>query len=139
MDNLPVELLHEIAGHDIGAYRSLLCIPLFGRSLTKNVVTKYWGDFGYSMVIDETGTKYFLNNDFHRIGGPAIIDAVGNKEWCRFGVLDRPDGPAIEWVNGDKEWYRKGKRDRKGEAASIIGKHKSWWEDGKLIKIERPR
>jgi len=36
------------------------------------------------------------------------IDALGTKEWYINDELHRVDGPAIEYANGDKYWYYHG-------------------------------
>ena len=57
----------------------------------------------------ENVTFYYLNNTFHRIDGPAMEYANGDKVWWQNGKLHRLDGPTIECVNGDKYWYYEGK------------------------------
>lgn len=50
-------------------------------------------------------TYWYLNGNFHRENGPAIIDCYGNTYWYINGHLHRDDGPAIEQSNGDKWWW----------------------------------
>jgi len=50
--------------------------------------------------------------EVHRLNGPAIEDANGNKYWYLNDQLHRVDGPAIEHSNGYKEWYLNGKYQR---------------------------
>jgi hypothetical protein len=58
------------------------------------------------LIITEFGTKrYYLNNKYHRVDGPAIEYSDGSKSWYLNGKLHREDGPAYEDVNGTKEWY----------------------------------
>ena len=58
---------------------------------------------------DECGNKqWLLNDELHRLDGPAIEWASGSKAWYIKGKLHREDGPAIEWVGGFKEWYLNG-------------------------------
>jgi hypothetical protein len=62
-----------------------------------------------TMVEDANGDKcWYLNDNLHREGGPAVEDADGTKEWHLNGKLHREDGPAIEWASGDKSWYLNG-------------------------------
>jgi hypothetical protein len=62
------------------------------------------------------GDKYwYQNGQLHRIDGPAIEYANGNKHWCQHDQLHRQDGPAIEWSDGAKSWYIKGKKLSKEE------------------------
>ena len=56
------------------------------------------------------GTKhYYLNDQLHRVGGPAIDRVNDTKLWYQYGKLHREDGPACEWSGGHKSWYYKGK------------------------------
>jgi len=52
---------------------------------------------------------YYLNNQKHRVNGPAGIWKDGHKEWWIHGQLHREDGPAIECRDGTKYWYLHGK------------------------------
>jgi hypothetical protein len=57
------------------------------------------------------GNKYWwLNGKQHRIGGPAIEWSNGDKYWIQNGLIHRIDGPAVFWANGYKEWYYKGEK-----------------------------
>jgi hypothetical protein len=48
-------------------------------------------------------------DNFHRIDGPAIFYADGDRDWYRHGLLHRDDGPAREWPSeGREEWYKDG-------------------------------
>ena len=53
----------------------------------------------------EGNKAWFVNGKRHRLDGPAIERTSGDKEWYVNGKLHRLDGPAIEWTYGDKEWY----------------------------------
>lgn len=46
----------------------------------------------------------------HRIDGPAIELADGEKRWFIDGECHREYGPAIESADGEKKWYLNGKR-----------------------------
>jgi hypothetical protein len=62
--------------------------------------------------------RYFKDKEmtiYHRIDGPAIEWADGDKEWYVDDKLHRLDGPAIEYANGDKYWYVDGKELTKRE------------------------
>ena len=66
----------------------------------------------------------------HRLDGPAIEYASGNKVWCINNNFHRLDGPAIEWANGSK-WWIDGKRHRlDGPAIEWVDGSKSWYIDG---------
>jgi hypothetical protein len=64
--------------------------------------------------IDTHGTKiYYKDREMkihHRLDGPAIEYADGNKSWWVDGKRHRTDGPAIEWPSGYKEWHVDDKR-----------------------------
>ena len=57
-------------------------------------------------VIDKIGSKRWYNaaGEFHRLHGPAVECANGNKYWLN-GKRHREDGPAIELADGNKYWY----------------------------------
>ena len=134
MDTLPIELLHVIASFDQGAYRALLAIPFFARSLNPSIRTDYKISFGYSVRITKNFTEWYRNGEHHREDGPAIEDADGTKAWYRNGKYHREDGPAMEYSNGDKRWYRNGKRHREdGPAIEDADGTKYWYRDGELV------
>jgi hypothetical protein len=57
------------------------------------------------------GDKFwYLNGEHHREDGPAFELANGYKSWFLNGQLHREDGPAIEHANGQKYWYLNGKK-----------------------------
>jgi hypothetical protein len=62
------------------------------------------------LIINQFGKFYYLNDQFHRVGGPAIEDVNGTKAWYVYGKQHREDGPAIEWNDGDKYWYYHGEK-----------------------------
>ena len=57
----------------------------------------------------DLGIFYILNEEYHRLDGPAIEFFNGDKEWYQNGLLHRIDGPAVECANGEKYWHYKGK------------------------------
>ena len=62
------------------------------------------------LIIDQDGTKrYYLNDQYHRIDGPAIEYTNGSKYWFLHDQLHRVDGPAYEYAGGYKAWYINGK------------------------------
>ena len=61
------------------------------------------------LIIDEYGTKrYYLNDQLHRVDGPAIEYVDGSMEWHLNGKRHRVDGPAVEKANGTRYWYLSG-------------------------------
>ena len=89
----------------------------------------------YNRVVkDKYGTYYFLNNELHRIDGPAVIFKDGTKNWYQNGLCHRIDGPAIEWNSGRKEWYQNGLLHRvDGPAREFTNGDKYWYYEGKFI------
>jgi hypothetical protein len=51
-----------------------------------------------------------LNGQYHRVDGPAIEWASGEKYWYLNGQPHREDGPAVECANGYKSWYLNGEK-----------------------------
>jgi hypothetical protein len=56
--------------------------------------------------------QYYLNDNLHRLDGPAVIQNNGTKYFLVNNKLHRTNGPAIEYENGYKEWYYEGKLHR---------------------------
>ena len=64
----------------------------------------------YKVKVYQNKTEWYNSKDqLHRLDGPAIEWADGDKWWYLNGQLHREDGPAVEWANGDKSWYLNGK------------------------------
>ena len=62
---------------------------------------------------DGTLSSHLTRNyakELHRVDGPAIEYADGDRHWCVNGKLHRVDGPAIENTNGSRWWYLDGVR-----------------------------
>jgi hypothetical protein len=143
---IPLEILDLIAAVDVKAYRAMLAIPLFARSLGPGKVVDFMIGFGYSVAITKSYIVWYLNGKRHRVAGPAIECANGNKYWYSHEKLHRSPvssdldpgggqavGPAIEYDDGHKEWYLNGKRHRDdGPAVEYANGDKEWWVDGKL-------
>ena len=57
------------------------------------------------------GTKqWWVDDQHHRLNGPAVEYSDGGKEWWVCGKRHRLGGPAIEYTNGYTEWCIDGKR-----------------------------
>jgi beta-glucanase (GH16 family) len=56
---------------------------------------------------DEYDTVRYFNaqGQLHRVYGPAVEYADGEKVWCQNGQLHRLDGPAVEWTGGSCAWF----------------------------------
>jgi len=60
------------------------------------------------------------------------IDNFGNKLWRnKDGEFHRLDGPAVEFADGDKQWWIKGNLHRSDGPAIELGSYKAWWKDGR--------
>jgi len=59
------------------------------------------------MYINKYGTKTYTNSkgQLHRLDGPAIEHANGDKEWYKEDKYHRADGPAFEYSDGTKYWW----------------------------------
>ena len=94
----------------------------------------------YTHVKD--GNKYYYKDIamtiLHRIDGPAIEYADGDKSWWVDGKMHQLDGPAVEYANGYKAWWVDGKRHRLGgPAIEWTNGDKEWWVDGKYLTEEQ--
>ena len=78
-----------------------------------------------------TSSKYDGSKGLHRIDGPAVEYADGDKCWYIDGKRHRIDGPAMEYVNGDRYWFVDGKRHRiDGPAIERSDGSRTWLIDG---------
>ena len=59
------------------------------------------------------------------------LDNFGNKLWRnKDGKFHRLDGPAVEFADGDKQWWKKGNLHRLDGPAIEVGSYKAWWKNG---------
>jgi hypothetical protein len=76
--------------------------------------------------INTNGDKFYYSdaamNILHRLDGPAIELAGGDKVWCVDGKCHRLDGPAVEYTNGTKAWFVDGKPVSKEEFIRLTAK-----------------
>ncbi|NVM34060.1 MAG: hypothetical protein HWN81_00595 [Candidatus Lokiarchaeota archaeon] len=80
---------------------------------------------------------YNRNKELHRLDGPAVEFADGDKYWYVEGKRHRLDGPAVEWADGDKEWYVEDKLHRlDGPAIECADGDKYWCINGKHLTEE---
>jgi len=61
----------------------------------------------YRTIRNVRGNVFYFNakGQAHRLDGPAVIWANGDKVWCIHGRCHRLNGPAVEYSKGDKAWY----------------------------------
>lgn len=62
---------------------------------------------GYELIIFNINGefKYYLNGQYHRIGGPAYGDFSGYEVWMIDNVTHRIGGPAKTYPHGTKEYW----------------------------------
>lgn len=88
----------------------------------------------YDVEVDKKGTVRFYKpgtNELHRLDGPAVEHANGDKSWFQNGERHRIDGPAIENSDGTKSWYQNDKLHRlDGPAVEWANGDKGWWIEG---------
>ena len=82
--------------------------------------------------IDKDGNTFYYSNKkmtrYHRVDGPAVEYANGDKYWYVDGKFHRENGPAIEYANGGKYWYVYGKIHREnGPAFEQKNGYKCWY------------
>jgi hypothetical protein len=133
MDDLPLEILHEIA-YNRHTYRALLAVPKFANSLTPSTRCDYMIRFGYCVEITRNVIQWTLNGELHRTNGPAVSTTDGEKMWWINGKLHRTDGPAIIWANGTQWWYKDGKLHRTdGPAVIYVDGYQAWYIHGNQV------
>ena len=61
----------------------------------------------YRIEVDTRGTRRYYNNlgQLHRLDGPAVEYADGDKYWYQNDQFHRTNGPAIMLADGRKWWY----------------------------------
>jgi len=151
-DQLPPELLDQIASQDLATHRAMLNIPEFARStLGANNQERIQREFTEQRVEDDlfgTTTTYTLNGLNHRLDGPAVVyrffDGTKREKWYRHGVLHKDDGPAVVHCTreGDRTetWHRHGVLHREnGPAISNPSSGTEvWYTEGVLHRHDGP-
>ena len=130
-------------------FSKLLSTSLFGFFIGKTVQANE-EQLNYDVkLVEKDKTSYCKLIDgvhkLHRLDGPAIEYANGNKEWFQNGKRHRLDGPAIEFcpgayfVDGHKEWYQNGKCHRlNGPAIEYANGDKYWYQNDQLHRLDGP-
>ncbi len=59
--------------------------------------------------IDRFGNVRYYNeqNQLHRVDGPTVEYANGDKSYYLHGICHREDGPAIDWIITKEWWYNR--------------------------------
>lgn len=93
-----------------------------------------------TMTLDEYGDITYTNQagELHRVHGPAVIWADGERGWYQHGRRHRVDGPAVTLPDGSEHWYISGRRHRVGGPASVFAGDRvwEWWENGVCLMEE---
>jgi len=87
----------------------------------------------YRVTVDEYGTtRWYNEQQLHRLDGPAVEYADGDEFWYQNGKYHRLDGPACVTSCGYKAWWVKGKLHRLDGPAVVFsdGVTKQWWIEG---------
>jgi hypothetical protein len=92
------------------------------------------------LEITPRDTRWYIGERIlHRINGPAVERANGDKLWYQNGKLHRVDGPAADYASGDKHWYLNGLRHRIGGPAFTLNNGRNhWYKDGLLHREDGP-
>lgn len=90
----------------------------------------------YKVTVDEYKTIRWYNDlgQLHRLDGPAIEWANGDKSWWVEDKIHRLGGPAVEWADGYKQWFVDGKELTEKEFNAYI-KPKPTYE-GKVVEVD---
>ena len=76
---------------------------------------------------------------FHRLDGPAIEWANGDKVWYQNGLRHRLDGPAFEGARGIRSWFVNGLLHRlDGPAFEGTNGDRSWYQNDLLHRLDGP-
>ena len=106
------------------------CHPDVAKAIIAGQMRKMMKAGGYKEVYVNA------NGQYHRVDGPAIEWANGDKCWYKNGQHHRDDGPAIECANGDKHWYKNGLYHRDdGPAIEYANGDKHWYKNGLLSNM----
>jgi hypothetical protein len=94
----------------------------------------------YNVIVLENGTRHWNNSQWqlHRLDGPAIEFASGDKVWYQNSKIHRLDGPAVERSNGYKSWWVNGSLHRlDGPAIEYPNGGKAWYIEGEQYNEEQ--
>lgn len=112
-----------------------------GASMVTLCFSEFYKMQTYKVTVDEDKTISWYNDkgQLHRLDGPAVEWADGDKEWWVEGKPHRLDGPAVEWANGAKWWYVESKLHRlDGPAIEWADGTKEWYVNDKRHRLDGP-
>ena len=124
-------------------FSKLLSTSFFGFFIRKTVQASEEQPNYDIKLVERNKTSYYkwINgvHELHRVDGPAVEYANGDKEWHQNGQQHRLDGPAIEYKDGHKVWYQNGKLHRlDGPAIEYASGHKEWHQNGQRHRLDGP-
>lgn len=159
--DLPLEILHEIAKVSENAYNGMLSIPRFGRSIKPGVMANYMVHFGYSVEITKDSVTWKKCDKNHTVwdSTPNVIINFRKKfkvfKWFKNGVpyrvYDRPNEVRYVWCVDNSynvtrtirtlKWIdSEGVKHHLNKPAVVVysgGKlqSKQWWTNGIQTKV----
>lgn len=68
----------------------------------------YEGRVSHTIYIHNRRECWYKDGNYHKIGGPAVIENTGDKIWFQDGMKHREDGPAMIFSDGHFTWWWKG-------------------------------
>jgi hypothetical protein len=84
--------------------------------------------------------QWWVDDQLHRVGGPAKVSQYGDKDWYFQGKRHRVGAPAVEWKDGRREWWQNGLRHRidgpaeeffAADGKTPLGR---WWINGEKLR-----
>lgn len=92
---------------------------------------------GKPAMVNDVGSFWMINGQYHRENGAAVEKVTGTKEWYKNGLRHCEDGAAIEFASGDKHYYQNGKCHRlDGPAIDNADGYKDYWVEGKKLSAK---
>lgn len=86
-------------------------------------------------VYDQRGKSLWMdvNNHYHKVDGPALVDSCGRQLWYWHGLRHRIGGPAVIEANVE-EWWVHGRQHRTdGPAIESMQFGHEWWVNGRQL------
>lgn len=123
-------MLDEIAGTDVSAYRAMLSVPAFARSVSfgpdgarrnKQFRLRFI-ELNVLSGVEHTVTSSWLNGKLHAEDDkPAWLLSDGTQAWAKYGLTHRDgDKPAVIKGDGTQKWYQHGDLHRGDDKPAVI-------------------
>jgi hypothetical protein len=79
---------------------------------------------------------WYMNDQYHRDNGPAIVHPDGSELYYYHGMKHRLDGPAVVYPDGYRAYYVDNNRHRlDGPAVIYVGGSEEYWEYGERVLL----